>query len=147
MEPSTKYYYRLYAANNNGRSSYSDFVEVYTAPAVPSVIGNSNVTNTSFIISWDAVPNSDRYHFQLFSDFKRTYVITEDPILTDTSILLSELVPGGTYYYRVRAINNLLSFRSEYSDMNHQTLFPTPPIALEPTDITKNSFLSHWKKN
>src|SRR5690606_24911774 len=89
----------------------SDVIEVKPLPAVP-VLVVSNITKTSFALSWNDVSWASSYDIEIAvnEDF--------DPVLRQfmspaNSITITDLSPGGVYYCRARSHNS--SGASSYS--------------------------------
>ena len=59
-------------------------------------------TNVDF--SWNSVPNATHYYFQA-SIIPSFFLVTEDHIISDTTITITSLLKNKNYYWRVWAFN------------------------------------------
>lgn len=80
------------------------FDEVIYLP-VPEALNTTDIMPNSFVANWEAVPDADHYRLDVstksdFSTFVQGY---NDERVEGTSHEVTDLVPGQTYYYRIRA--------------------------------------------
>lgn len=140
----TTYYYRIRAQNKTGISGYSDPVELLTMPNPPTITTATDIQPNSFIANWNAEPHATAYYIdvsdtELFSNFIDGY---HNLSLTGTSLPITGLTPGTTYYYRVRVKNNT----GTSSSAGNQILTVSPPPVIAPTShITATGFDAHWE--
>ncbi|MDV6169143.1 GEVED domain-containing protein [Flavobacterium sp. DG1-102-2] len=75
--------------------------------AAPTVAGASNITTTSARINWNAVPDttSPTYTLEVYTDSGMTASFGTYTAVTATNFPLTALIPGTTYYYRVKVDN------------------------------------------
>ena len=139
----TYYYYRVRSVVGANRSLWSIVGGVLTSPSSPVVVV-SNVTDRSFVLSWDDVFRSSYYEVDIsenayfesvFSDYSRLRI-------DELSIDVGGLEPGIRYYYRVRSLNGG-SF-SGYETGSVQTLSLGFPPNFIITEITKSSYIASW---
>jgi hypothetical protein len=71
-------------------------------PDAPNIPIASNITNNSFIVSWDAVNNADSYVLQ-YTNGSNIQTINA---ANNAGQAITELTAGTTYYVRVRAVNS-----------------------------------------
>lgn len=105
LEPDTTYYFRAYATNEAG-TAYGNGLTVKTlSDAVVSVATDAtDVSESGFTANWAEASGADAYRIDIspagdFTVFIEGY---EDRRVTGLSETLDGLVPGKTYYYRVR---------------------------------------------
>jgi hypothetical protein len=74
------------------------------APTMISPI-NGDIEQFDFVnLNWESVPNATHYVLQL-SRFASFAVVEYNAIVSDTSVILTELLDGKTYYWKVKAFN------------------------------------------
>jgi uncharacterized protein (TIGR02145 family) len=108
---STRYYWRVSAANNYGTSSYSDTWHFTTPTAIPnapeliSPIDGLRYIDTSPIFFWNSVSTATSYTLQISTDnLFRSYIYNKSG-LTNTSEQITGLSKLTKYYWRVSAEN------------------------------------------
>lgn len=106
-----KYYYRLRAYNLGGPSSNSNVVQVTTVSYPPSApIGLTAVScNNLMTLKWRK--NSDQYfmRYRIYGGTASNPTIKMDSTtasISDTSKVITGLIHGQTYYFRVTAVND-----------------------------------------
>jgi hypothetical protein len=129
------YYYRVYASNSYGNSGYSA-VEYFSNPPVkPDNVSASTVSETEIYLSWkDNSSIEDGYAIERSTDGNSFDVITtvgsDSTSFTDTN-----LSPGSTYYYHIRAYTS--GGMTSISDtVSGDTLPMSPPETPQKFDIT-----------
>jgi hypothetical protein len=78
--------------------------------------------------SWFTTPSADRYEIQVATTSAFTSTVVDDSTRTDTSKTLPALVPGTTYYWRVRARNT--AGWGTYSEIRNFQLLAVPAQAI-----------------
>jgi uncharacterized protein YegP (UPF0339 family) len=141
----TTYYFRLRAANSSGTSVSTSPVSVITLPTAPVATSATNITQSSFTANWSSVPGATEYHIDVstsstFSTFLSGY--NNNNVYNSTSLNVSPLAGGSTYYYRVRAyIGGVTSVNSNSITV---VTMPGTPTGLYTTDISANGFTAGW---
>ena len=81
-----------------------------TTPAAPAAAAPASnaIGNTSFTANWQKVAGADKYLVYVAADNQFTQPVANyNPIVvTDTSVLVSNLSSGTTYFYKVQASEN-----------------------------------------
>jgi hypothetical protein len=109
----TTYYWHVNASNNNGSSGYSATWSFTTAPAPPAVPVLSEPANgatnmgAALLLRWGTVDGASSYHVQVATDTAFLSIFFEDSTLIADSMGLDGLANGTTYYWRIRAKNNV----------------------------------------
>ena len=119
----TTYYYRLRASNSCGTSANSNTITTTTTgtpPPTPTATAATGISNGSYTANWNIVAGATGYQIQVSnsSTFGTIYEFSTIPGGGTSSY--SSCVPcGGTWYYRIRALNpcpgawsNTISFYS-----------------------------------
>lgn len=140
----TTYQYRLRSVNGSGTSGNSNTVSTVTLPAAPTANNSSAITSTGFTASWSTVTGASDYRIDVstsntFSSFAGTY---NNLTVSGTSLAVTGLVPGTTYYYRVRASN--ASGSSTSSSAITTLLKPAAPNATASTSVSVSGFTANW---
>jgi hypothetical protein len=110
LEKGVRYYWRVYAFNEGGSSSYSEVwtFETLGLPNVPALISPINSKKdlaVNLTLVWGKASGADSYRLQVSKakDFSQNLIDRSG--LTETSFNLENLEEGMTYYWRVRASN------------------------------------------
>ncbi|MGE5574153.1 MAG: fibronectin type III domain-containing protein [Bacteroidota bacterium] len=101
-----------------------------TAPDAPVMAAEPEFTQgLANTVSWGDVSGEARYHVQCSSDSTFSTVDSEDDTVTGTSKEFAGLQDGVTYYYRVRAIDELNNV-SFWSNIVNSTQDASPPFPI-----------------
>jgi phosphodiesterase/alkaline phosphatase D-like protein len=149
LNPSTYYYYRVRAVSSCGTSPSSSYEQVYTSSGLsaPSINSATSITCNSFSANWATVSGATKYYLDVSTDWLFGSFVTGynnlDVGLVLTYNINTNLNPGTTYYYRVRAYNDCgISSNSSYSSPTTSSV--TTPTANAASGITCNSFNANW---
>ena len=98
------------------------------------VDGSTTPFGDQATLSWDAVPNA-KYYFVELSDRRsmRASNLIYSNIGTSTSVVVDDLEPGSTYYYRVRAFSQ--SWFGEYGTVTEFTTGTASGTADQPQAV------------
>lgn len=108
LSAGTEYYYRVRAYSANGTSGNSGTISVTTLPPPPNTTAGTGITRYAFNANWESVTGATGYYLDIaynntFALFVSGYQNLDVGNVTTYNI--SGLVPGYTYYYRLRAYN------------------------------------------
>jgi gliding motility-associated-like protein len=149
LKTGTTYYYRVLASNDCGDSNYSAIITFETAkvPAIPVVKTATNATCSGFTANWEAVSEAHTYLIDVATDVNFTsYVVgyNNTDAGNGTSLNITGLVPGKTYYYRLLAINEC--WTNEYSATISYSTTPLPlaPTATAGTNMSTTAVTANW---
>ena len=120
LQPSTTYYWRVQAYDNNGNSPYSTIWHFTTAdvqlvaPVLLAPADNSTITQSNITLSWQDVFGALGYDIQLSIDENFAFAVSNYNTAA-TNFALSGLPENTTFFWRVRSANN--NAQSEWSDI------------------------------
>lgn len=159
----TDYFWRVRAHNIGGSSEFSQVFRFRTIggaslaqPLIP--LNNSvNVLRDSVRFAWsrsyDILNHPEtilNYWFEIYTDTTSAAVF-RDSALTDTSLVMRNLLNDANYFWRVRAKNE--TGWNNFSAFNRlRTIVPLPvmPVLVSPANGVTNaplSFIIRWKKD
>ena len=132
----------LFTDGNTGSSSDTE------APTVPTGLSSSNITGTSFTLSWAAsTDNVGVTGYEVFQDGSAIGTTSS------TSMDVTGLTCGSTYTMTVRAQDDVPNWSAQSPAQNvstsvcdsvGDTIAPTVPLGLTSSNITQNSFTLSW---
>jgi hypothetical protein len=145
--PSTVYYWRVQAANEEGKSDWSTTFKFTTGkrgaeiPRLISPKSGSTLVPIDAKLVWFKSNDADRYIVQVSEDeYFSGFEFNRDDI-TDTSVTISGLEYYKRYFWRVAAIND--SGQTRWSEeWNFRTTAQAPtdePILIAPPDKLENT--------
>jgi fibronectin type 3 domain-containing protein len=108
LSTNTAYGRVVTAVNAGGQSALSNSATAYTLAAIPGQGVPSNVSYTSFTVTWSANqnPGATLYDVSFSTDSSfATAVSTPAANFLGTTTSFINLIPSTTYYFHVRAIN------------------------------------------
>ena len=140
------YYYRVRSISGDARSDWSSIQGVLTSPSTPILNMPSNLTSSSFQLTWSIVERASYYQLDVSKNPDFSILLGDYSKLQiyDNSIVIGNLEPGTNYYYRLRSGNG--SSLSNYTVGFVKTFYLDTPLLLEHTDITEHSFVANWQK-
>lgn len=128
------------------RTSYIT-IDLSSPPPVPVAAAASAVGGTTFTANWNSVAGATAYYLDVATDNMFTTFVTGYNNLnvgTATTRNITGLVCEGTYYYRVRAVNNCGTTANSNIITVNTTSVPSGPTAAAATAITGTSFTANW---
>ena len=139
--PGMTYYYRVRAYGASGTTQSSNVIVAPTLPVAPVASAATNIGQTTFTGSWNSVRGGDNYFVEISTSSSFATVVSSFYVF-GTSEVVTGLLPGTTYYYRVTARNS--SGSSVASNVVQLSTLPSTPIAASATNITSTSFTANW---
>jgi fibronectin type 3 domain-containing protein len=151
LKEGTEYFWRVRATNAAGNGSWSDTWKFSTrlsttvplAPKLLSPTTGSILDPSGIELTWESSNNANRYHVQVStaSNFDQD-VVFEHSSLTSTRVIISGLVHGKTYYWRVRAANSsgfgaystAWQFTTITAVLSQTTSLPSQVVLFSPSD-------------
>ncbi|MGB2867530.1 MAG: FG-GAP-like repeat-containing protein [Bacteroidota bacterium] len=142
---STKYYWRISAANIGGAGLFSvvnSFTTIPQAPAIPALVSPANGAINQLMalrLQWGAAAGATLYHLQVAIDSSFSQVAVSHDSLAATSDSVNGLATSSLYYWRVRAINSGgLSLFSDSRNFHTVPPLPSVPVLGLPADSAVN---------
>jgi len=142
------YYCRVRAYNGGGSGANSNTVDTVTLPVSPLELATNSVTKTDFNVVWGLVSGALGYRIDValdsgFTNFVEGYNNLDTGNIT--TVAVSGLSAGSTYYIRVRAYTG--GGIGANSAVAIQATLPPPPaavVATAATTILPSGFTATW---
>lgn len=143
LSSGTAYNYRVRAVNGTGLSANSTVASQITVSDPPVLSAPSNVTNSSFTLSWSASTGAASYQLDVSADGFTTFVSGyQNLAVAGTIQAVTSLAAGTSYSFRVRAVN--AGGTSSNSTVASQYTLPAAPANFNTTDFTATSMKASW---
>jgi len=148
LTANTPYYFRVRSYNSGATSASSESGTVTTLPpipAAPTLTTATVISSSGFTANWGTVTHATGYWIDVSTNDSFTGLLpsySNATAGTGSSFAVSGLLPGGTYYYRVRASN--VSGTSASSAPLSVTLLPASPLATAPQNLGTSGFIATW---
>lgn len=148
LTANTPYYFRVRSYNSGATSASSETGTVTTLPpipAAPTLTAANAISSSGFTATWNSVTHATGYWIDVATNDSFTGLLpsySNATAGTGSSFAVSGLLPGGTYYYRIRAGN--VSGTSTSSAPLSVTLLPAPPLATTPQNLGTAGFIATW---
>ncbi|MEJ8800545.1 LamG-like jellyroll fold domain-containing protein [Pontibacter sp. H249] len=134
----TTYYWRVRAINGSAQSDWSNVWSfttaapvMATAPELASPANQATGVSASPTLTWSAAQGATSYQAQVSTNSSFTSTVYNQSSITSTSVAVTGLAAGTTYYWRVRGIN--ATSQSNWSTIwSFTTTASTPPVASAP---------------
>ena len=124
------------------RTLVANFVQI---PSPPIATEATSISQKSFIANWGTVSGATGYYFDIAIDNGFVNLISgfnNLDLKNTTTYNITNLNPGLTYYYRIRAYN--AGGISPNSNIISATTIPGNPIATSATLVTRTGFTANW---
>lgn len=124
-----------------------DAVTQNTLITPPSIASATNISANSFRAQWNPVCFADEYLLDVSTNPNFTSFVSgyQGRVVTgSTSFNVTGLEAFTTYYYRVRARDNLGNQTSGFSNATQVTTSSNPPVASAATNVTTTGFRANW---
>lgn len=139
LDPNTRYFYQVRAANGGGESPPSAEAAALTFPSAPAGLTARVVSQTRIDLEWrDTNPTPAASLVERSTDGGVTFATIAGTPAGTTTYSDAGLTADTTYRYRVKATN--ASGESGYSDVAVATTLPNPPRAPLGVSVTVVSF-------
>jgi fibronectin type 3 domain-containing protein len=118
LAPSANYYYKVRAVDNEAQEGdWSDYISASTEggsrlPTTSVMVDASKTTKDSITLYWETVPRAVKYEIWRGATDVGEYNKYDETV--ESSYTNSGLLPGKTYYYKVKALGN----NGEASDLS-----------------------------
>ncbi len=147
----TKYYWKVRAKNVGGISDWSDiwnFTTIVSLPSKPRLV--SPITNQinsarDLTFRWNKINDVDKYVFQLSKESSFSTLVKNDTTTSDTTKMITGLLDGQKYYWRVGAMN--LSGFGPLSDIWNLTTMILAPSNLTLQRSALKEITLQWNDN
>jgi RHS repeat-associated protein len=117
----------------------------YAQPSTPSLYNASNITETTFTVSWSSINDANVYQLQVSTNTDFTGATTYPS--SSTSYTVSGRSPFTPYYYRVQAVNYMTGASpfSTYKTVTTALPLPAVPVLINPPiNITTYAYTIRW---
>jgi hypothetical protein len=115
---------------------------------IPKALASTGVTKTEFTANWKGVSGSTAYELDVATDnaFTNFVVGYNNKTVSGTSVVVSGLTEGTTYYYRVRAVKEtVVSANSNVITLTTiAATAPVAPVIDEATNVGPQTFTISW---
>ncbi|OVE71431.1 hypothetical protein BVX93_02350, partial [bacterium B13(2017)] len=155
LNPATTYYFRVFAYNSIGDSSYSNEVnaatnqEVTLPPNAPSNFSAQAVSSTQINLSWeDNSDNEDGYRIERQVDNSGNYNLLTSLPINSTSFSDANLEHNKIYSYQVVAYNSygVSSIAESDATTTEDTIAPDAPLLISAEALNHNQIYIVWNE-
>ncbi len=141
-----RYFYRVRALKGSVFSGYSNIIDLTTTQlSEPQLNATTAIMLTSFTINWQSVSGATQYRVDVgFDPLVENKIATDydNRVVSGTSLTVTGLDANRTYYFKVRAENDVSTGGSTTGSAKTASI--NPPVVNDPTDIQLTSFQANW---
>lgn len=129
----TFYIRKLGDTHNSTSNTAGPYVLSVTAPGSPSLGAATNISQTSFTANWGTSSGATSYRLDVstgvgFPNYVSGY---QNKVVSGLSFNVTGLIPGTTYYFRVRAVD--AGGAGPNSNVVSATLYKAPVVVTQPS--------------
>ena len=104
LSENTEHFYRVKAVKGASSSEWSSTLSVKTRPEAPYDLSASQISTSSYKLTWDSINGADYYQVQV-SPNSNFSLIYKDLSSTDLSLNVTDVSSNTVYYNRIRGFN------------------------------------------
>lgn len=133
INPGQTYHYRVRAISGELVGVNSQSISTITFPEIPVATNATNVNSVRFRANWNSTVGAEAYRLDVATDSEFNQYVEGYQGLDvgdELSVLVENLQPGRTYFYRLRAVAG-----PRLSDYSNRVQATTEPLSSELSDI------------
>jgi hypothetical protein len=144
LSSGTIYFFRVRAVGASSNSPNSTTANTLTIPSPPN-LGVAAITSTGFTASWNNLPNVLEYLIDIANDQAFTSILSSfnNKSVSSSSISISGLTPGTSYFCRIRSRNSSGTSTNSTPVITVLTA-PTVPLVFDKSSISPTSISVNW---
>jgi parallel beta-helix repeat protein len=155
----TTYYFSLGAFDKYSESwEYNDYTFAttrdVTGPTPPENLTATAISDTQINLNWNTSTESDVHGYLVYmarGAINQTYYLIQKINSLNTSFLVTELDEEVTYYFKLKAFDEVPNNSTTFSNIAWATTLditpPTKPVGLEVIDTGFNTLSMVWERN
>jgi len=134
--------FRAVVQNQPCALAYSSTATVTIYPCTPVAGAPTHISATGFTANWSSSAGSSSYELDLATSSTFGATLIGSYPVSGSSLALSGLIGGTTYYYRVQGVS--AGGSSAESNVIQVVLPLPPPTMLAGANVSYNSFVANW---
>ncbi|MBX3103128.1 MAG: fibronectin type III domain-containing protein, partial [Bacteroidetes bacterium] len=144
----TTYYYRVRAVTPCGTTAYSNTSQATTLAFLNTPVSNpaSNIGCSGFTANWQPLPGASSYRIDVSTNSSFTAILPayNNTAVTSTSLNVTGLSLGASYFYRIRAVSDCGVTDNSATQSLVVLSLPPATVANTVTDYTSCSLVARW---